>query len=94
MGATGPYVPNSGAIHHFAGSSGGGEQAHFFDLTDDNEREQLEGFMMMYELVRPICRASLNEETIIERRKSKINLKTQTMTAKLNETEISSKEAL
>ena len=47
-----------------------------FDLTDEGEREQLEGFMMMYELVRPICRASMNEETIIERRKAKINLKT------------------
>ena len=50
--------------------------ANAFDLTDENEREQLEGFMMMYELLRPICRASLNEETVQERKKSKMNLKT------------------
>jgi len=38
--------------------------------SDESEREQLEGFMMMYELLRPICRASLAEETVQERRKS------------------------
>ena len=59
------------------GSSGPApSNANVFDLTDENEREQLEGFMMMYELLRPICRASLNEETVQERKKSKMNLKT------------------
>ena len=59
------------------GSSGPAPaNANVFDLTDENEREQLEGFMMMYELLRPICRASLNEETVQERKKSKMNLKT------------------
>ena len=62
--------------------------------TDENEKEQLEGFMMMYELVRPICRASLTEESLIERRKSRMNLKTQTMTATLKESEKTSRDAL
>jgi len=31
---------------------------------EQHEREQLEGFMMMYELIRPICRASLAQETL------------------------------
>ena len=64
------------------------------EQNDETEREQLEGFMMMYELVRPICRASLNEETLQERKKSRMNLKTQTMTATLKEAELSSKEAM
>lgn len=65
MGSSGPAPANPAAAN-----------ANVFDLTDENEREQLEGFMMMYELLRPICRASLNEETVQERKKSKMNLKT------------------
>ena len=65
MGSSGPAPANPSAAN-----------ANVFDLTDENEREQLEGFMMMYELLRPICRASLNEETVQERKKSKMNLKT------------------
>ena len=53
MGSSGPAPANPAAAN-----------ANGFDLTDENEREQLEGFMMMYELLRPICRASLNEETV------------------------------
>jgi len=54
---------------------------------DDHERQQLEGFMMMYELVRPICRSNLSEETLRERKKSKISVKTQLMTASLKQME-------
>ena len=47
---------------------------------------------MMYELVRPICRASLQEETIKESRKSRMNLKTQSMITLLKEAEQSAKD--
>jgi len=33
--------------------------------------------MMMYELVRPVCRASLMQELATDRKKGKINLKAQ-----------------
>ena len=42
------------------------------DFEDDHEQQQLEGFMMMYELVRPICRTNIFEETLRERKMSKI----------------------
>ena len=79
----GPAVTNSAGFNEL-----------FPTATDENEKEQLEGFMMMYELVRPICRASLTEESLIERRKSRMNLKTQTMTATLKESEKTSRDAL
>ena len=62
--------------------------------TDENEKEQLEGFMMMYELVRPICRASLTESTLIERKKRNMNLKTNAMVTTLKESEQIARDAL
>ena len=40
---------------------------------------------MMYELVRPICRASLNDQTDNERRRTKMNLMSQDMLLKLKQ---------
>lgn len=48
----------------------------------------------MYELLRPICRASVAEETVHDRKKSQMNLKSQTMAATLKEAEVKAKEAL
>ena len=40
---------------------------------------------MMYELVRPICRTSLNDQTDNERRRTKMNLMSQDMLLKLKQ---------
>ena len=39
----------------------------------------------MYELVRPICRTSLNDQTDNERRRTKMNLMSQDMLLKLKQ---------
>ena len=62
--------------------------------TEDHERQQLEGFMMVYELVRPICRASLLKEALSERTKQKINLKADKITATLKDLEAKAQGAL
>ena len=39
----------------------------------------------MYELVRPICRDSLNDQTVNERRRTKMNLMSQDILLKLKQ---------
>ena len=49
---------------------------------------------MLYELVRPIIRTSIADESKMERNRSKMNLKTQQMTATLKHSEMNAKEIL
>ena len=49
---------------------------------------------MIYELVRPIIRTSIADESKMERNRSKMNLKTQQMTATLKHAEQHAKEIL
>ena len=49
---------------------------------------------MLYELVRPIIRTSIADESKMERNRSKMNLKTQQMTATLKQAEMNAKEIL
>lgn len=50
--------------------------------------------MMMYELVRPICRASLQKEGLDVRANQKLTLRTQAMTADLKKLEQTAKTVL
>ena len=49
---------------------------------------------MLYELVRPIIRTSIADESKMERNRSKMNLKTQQMTATLKHAEQHAKEIM
>eukprot|EP00353_Schmidingerella_taraikaensis_P002539 CAMPEP_0185575158 /NCGR_PEP_ID=MMETSP0434-20130131/6433_1 /TAXON_ID=626734 ORGANISM="Favella taraikaensis, Strain Fe Narragansett Bay" /NCGR_SAMPLE_ID=MMETSP0434 /ASSEMBLY_ACC=CAM_ASM_000379 /LENGTH=65 /DNA_ID=CAMNT_0028191961 /DNA_START=2257 /DNA_END=2454 /DNA_ORIENTATION=+ len=49
---------------------------------------------MMYELVRPLCRASVSLEAAEEQKRSNLNLKSQQMLLKLMQTEQAAQEVL
>ena len=49
---------------------------------------------MLYELVRPLIRTSIADDSKMERNRSKMNLKTQQMTATLKHAEQHAKEIL
>ena len=50
--------------------------------------------MLMYELVRPIIRANIVEDSLTKEKKCTMNLQTQSMTAKLKKAEQQAKEAM
>ena len=78
------FTPQQSEVKQIDMATGPVHQAEFqgplsSHVYNQHEQEQLEGFVMMYELVRPLCRTSVQQEFALEQKRSNLNLKSQNM---------------